>query len=188
MAYDENNTFAQILRGDLSCEKVYESAHALAFKSLSPQEPVHVVVIPKGAYESFHDFSARASAEEIAEFFRATGGVAHLLGVVGKGYRMVMNVGAYAHQDPHHFHVHLLGGRPLLPLPAPHFDDVLILFPGEGEPTHEQIQAFGEAVGLEPYDAGLKVRTALPLVLQEAAPTKNEELAGRLAGAGFDVG
>ena len=65
MAYDSNNIFARILRGEIPCSRVYEDEHALAFDDINPQAPVHVLVIPKGAYESMDDFSQNASEAEI---------------------------------------------------------------------------------------------------------------------------
>jgi histidine triad (HIT) family protein len=116
MAYDDSNIFARILRGELPCQRVYESDHALAFRDVNPLAPTHVLVIPKGAYVSMADFSARASTEEIAGFFRAVGEVARQEGVVESGYRILANSGANANQEVPHFHVHIFGGAPLGPM------------------------------------------------------------------------
>ena len=109
--YDPSNIFARILRGELPCKKVYEDDFALAFHDISPQAPVHVLVIPKGAYVSWDDFSAKADDAEIAGFVRAVGTVARELGLVDPGYRMLANVGQHGHQEVPHLHVHLFGGR-----------------------------------------------------------------------------
>ena len=113
VAYDNDNIFAKILRGEIPCTKVYEDEHALAFNDINPQAPVHVLVIPKGAYVSMEDFSAQASAEEIAGFVRAVGKVARDLGLVDPGYRILANHGRDGHQEVPHFHVHLFGGKDL---------------------------------------------------------------------------
>ena len=113
MAYDRNNVFARVLRGEIPCNKVYEDAHVLAFHDISPQSPTHVLVIPKGEYVSFDDFSQRASAEEIAALVRALGQIAREQGVAESGYRILANTGGAAHQEVSHFHVHLFGGRDL---------------------------------------------------------------------------
>ena len=113
MAYDPTNIFARILRGEIPCKKVYEDAHVLAFHDIHPQAPVHVLVIPKGAYVSFDDFSAQASAEEIAAFVRAAGQIARDLGVAEPGYRILANTGADGGQEVPHFHLHLFAGRRL---------------------------------------------------------------------------
>ena len=116
--YDPANIFARILRGEIPCRKVFEDAHALAFHDIAPQAPIHVLVIPKGAYCSFADFSAQAKAEEIAGFFRAVGQVARDLGLEAPGYRMLANMGAHGGQEVPHFHVHLFGGQALGPMLA----------------------------------------------------------------------
>lgn len=111
--YDDSNIFARILRGEIPSKKVYEDEWALAFHDIAPQAPVHVLVIPKGKYCSFADFSATAPAEEIAGFMRAVGTVAKQLGLEAEGYRMLANMGALSGQEVPHFHVHLFAGRPL---------------------------------------------------------------------------
>jgi diadenosine tetraphosphate (Ap4A) HIT family hydrolase len=113
MAYDANNVFARILRGEIPCKKVREDAHTLAFHDINPQAKLHVLVIPKGAYISMDDFTAKASDAEIAAFFRAVGDVARQLGVDATGYRMLANHGRHAHQEVPHLHVHIFGGQPL---------------------------------------------------------------------------
>ena len=113
MAYDRNNVFARILRGELPCNRVYEDEHALAFHDINPLAPVHVLVIPKGEYVSMDDFTAKASSEEIAGFFRAIGEVARRLGVAEKGYRFLANNGPDANQEVPHLHVHIFAGAPL---------------------------------------------------------------------------
>lgn len=116
MAYDEMNVFARILRGEIPCKKVYEDEHALAFHDINPLAPVHVLVIPKGAYVSMADFTAKASPEEVAGLFKAVGKVAEMLGLVESGYRFLANAGTDAHQEVPHLHVHLFGGAPLGPM------------------------------------------------------------------------
>jgi diadenosine tetraphosphate (Ap4A) HIT family hydrolase len=116
--YDQNNIFAKILRGEIPNRTVYEDEWALAFHDINPQAPLHVLVIPKGAYVSWDDFSAKASAEEIAGFIRAVGHVAREAGLVEPGYRLLANIGGHGHQEVPHLHVHLFGGRPLGPMLA----------------------------------------------------------------------
>jgi histidine triad (HIT) family protein len=116
--YDPNNIFARILRGELPCRRAYEDEHALAFHDISPQAPEHILVIPKGAYVSWDDFSERGSDAEIAGFVRAVGRVARQAGLVEPGYRLLANVGLNGHQEVPHLHVHIFGGRPLGPMLA----------------------------------------------------------------------
>ncbi|RFD18964.1 histidine triad nucleotide-binding protein [Komagataeibacter melaceti] len=111
--YDPQNVFARILRGELPCNKVYEDEYALAFHDIAPKAPVHVLIIPKGAYVSFADFSRNASEAEIAGFTRAVGTVSRQLDLEARGYRLLSNVGEEAGQEVPHFHVHLFGGRAL---------------------------------------------------------------------------
>jgi histidine triad (HIT) family protein len=117
-AYDETNIFARILRGELPCGKVYEDEHVLAFRDINPLAPTHILVIPKGPYVSWDDFSAKASDEEIAAFVRAIGRIARDAGLVEPGYRVLANVGVNSGQEVPHLHAHIFGGRPLGPMLA----------------------------------------------------------------------
>lgn len=116
--YDPNNVFAKILRGEIPSKKVYEDEFALAFHDINPQAPQHLLVIPKGAYVSWDDFSAKASDTEIAGFVRAVGHVARDAGLVAPGYRLLANTGLDAHQEVPHLHVHIFAGRQLGPMLA----------------------------------------------------------------------
>ncbi len=111
--YDSGNIFARILRGEIPCKKVYEDQWALAFHDINPQAPTHVLVIPKGKYVSFADFSTSADPAEIIGFVRAVGKVAKDLGLETDGYRLLANMGPHSGQEVPHFHVHLFAGRPL---------------------------------------------------------------------------
>ena len=114
--YDDQNIFAKILRGEIPNRTVYEDEWALAFHDINPQAPEHVLVIPKGAYVCWDDFSAKASDAEIAGFARAVGHVARTMGLVEPGYRLLANTGLDAHQEVPHLHVHIFGGKPLGPM------------------------------------------------------------------------
>jgi histidine triad (HIT) family protein len=118
LPYDEQNIFAKILRGEIPCNKFYEDDFALAFHDINPQAPTHILVIPKGAYVSWDDFSAKADAAEIAGFVRAVGTVAREAGLVESGYRLLANAGINSHQEVPHLHVHIFAGRPLGPMLA----------------------------------------------------------------------
>jgi histidine triad (HIT) family protein len=113
MAYDDENIFAKILRGEIPCTKVYEDDHALAFEDINPQAPIHVLVIPKGAYVSMDDFSNSASDAEIAGFFRAVGNTARQLELAEPGYRILANIGNDGMQEVPHLHIHVFGGQKL---------------------------------------------------------------------------
>jgi diadenosine tetraphosphate (Ap4A) HIT family hydrolase len=120
--YDASNIFARILRGEIPAKTVAETAHALAFHDIAPQAPVHVLVIPKGAYVSLADFATTASDAEIAGFWRLVAQVAKDLTLELSGYRVLTNMGVHGHQEVPHFHVHLFGGRPLGRM-VPRLDD-----------------------------------------------------------------
>ncbi|WP_338467734.1 histidine triad nucleotide-binding protein [Novosphingobium sp. ZN18A2] len=118
LPYDDQNIFAKILRGEIPNKTVYEDEWALAFHDINPQAPTHILVIPKGAYVSWDDFSARAGDAEIAGFVRAVGKVARDAGHVNPGYRLLANTGPDSHQEVPHLHVHIFAGRPLGPMLA----------------------------------------------------------------------
>ena len=114
--YDDNNIFAKILRGEVPCRKVYEDEHVLAFHDINPLAPIHILVIPKGAYVSWDDFSAKASDAEIAGLVRAIGKIARDAEMVVQGYRLLANTGKRSGQEVAHLHVHIFGGQPLGPM------------------------------------------------------------------------
>lgn len=118
LPYDDQNIFAKILRDEIPSKRVYEDEWAIAFHDINPQAPTHILVIPRGAYVSWDDFSANAPDAEIAGFVRAVGTVARDLGLVAPGYRLLANVGFDGHQEIPHLHVHLFGGKPLGPMLA----------------------------------------------------------------------
>ncbi len=112
MTYDTTNIFAKILRGEIPCKKVYENEFALAFHDIAPHAPVHVLVVPKGDYVSIDDF-VNAPAPLQLGFWKAVQKVAKEMSVVENGYRIISNHGADSGQIVPHFHVHILGGKPL---------------------------------------------------------------------------
>ena len=112
--YDPTNIFARILRGEIPNKTVLETPHSLAFHDINPAAPVHVLVIPKGAYVDFDDFAANAPAEEIVDFHRACAQVCKVTGIApGEGYRAITNAGLHGMQEVPHYHLHILGGRVL---------------------------------------------------------------------------
>ena len=116
MAYDPNNIFAKILRGEIPNQTVLETEHSLAFRDINPARPTHVLVIPKGAYITWDEFAANASDAEMADFVRAIGEVARKEGVDATGYRLIQNNGEDGHQEVPHLHVHVVGGAPAGPM------------------------------------------------------------------------
>ena len=116
--YDDSNIFARVLRGEIPSTKIYEDEFAYAFPDINPAAPTHILVIPKGRYVSWDDFSAKASDAEIAGFVRAVGKVAREAGAVERGYRLLANTGPDSHQQVPHLHVHIFAGRSLGPMLA----------------------------------------------------------------------
>jgi diadenosine tetraphosphate (Ap4A) HIT family hydrolase len=116
MSYDDANIFARIIRGEIPARKIYEDEHVLAIADINPRAPTHILVMPRGKYVSFDDFSARAGDAEIAAFTRAVGKIAREAGVAETGYRLILNHGTDSHQEVPHLHVHILGGKALGPL------------------------------------------------------------------------
>ena len=118
LPYDDGNIFARILRGELPNKTVMESEHSLAFHDINPLAPIHVLVIPKGAYVSWDDFADQASDAEITDFTRTIGKVAAMVGADQQGYRILSNIGKRGGQEVAHLHVHIFGGAPLGPMLA----------------------------------------------------------------------
>ena len=112
--YDDSNIFARILRGEIPSTKIYEDDFAYAFPDINPAAPTHILVIPKGPYVSWDDFSEKASDAEIAGFVRAVGKIAR--DHVPEGYRVLANVGMNSGQEVPHLHAHIFAGRPLGPM------------------------------------------------------------------------
>ena len=109
MAYDTNNIFAKILRGEVPCTKVYEDSFALAFHDIAPAAPTHILVIPKGEHQNFAEFSTQASPEMLQGFFASIANIAAQQKL--SDYRLISNNGEGAGQTVHHFHMHILAGK-----------------------------------------------------------------------------
>ncbi|MCS5597205.1 MAG: histidine triad nucleotide-binding protein [Alphaproteobacteria bacterium] len=118
MAYDDNNIFAKILRGEIPCNKIYEDDFSLAFHDIAPKAKQHILVIPKGAYTDIVDFGANGSAEEIKGFYSAVSKIAKDEGLTQDGFRSIANTGNFGGQEVPHYHIHLLGGEMIGPLTA----------------------------------------------------------------------
>lgn len=116
-AYDDQNIFARILRGEIPNRTVLETEHTLAFEDIQPQAPHHVLVIPKGKYVTADHFALEASEAEIVDFTRTLGEVCRKLGLQpgagGGGFRTISNAGQDGVQEVPHYHVHILAGRGL---------------------------------------------------------------------------
>ncbi len=118
--YDDSNIFAKLLRGEIPSKRVHEDDHTIVFHDIAPWAPTHLLVVPRGSYVSWDDFSANASEAEIVSFTRAIGAAARAAGLVESGYRLIANTGLDSHQEVPHLHVHILGGRALGPMLVRH--------------------------------------------------------------------
>ncbi|MEI7668723.1 MAG: HIT domain-containing protein [Pseudomonadota bacterium] len=111
MEYDKNNIFARIIRGEIPAKKIYEDEFVLAIEDIEPATPSHILVLPKGEYISFDDFTRNASSERIKYFFEKITEIARINKLESSGYRLITNHGSDAAQSVPHFHVHILGGK-----------------------------------------------------------------------------
>lgn len=113
MAYDKDNIFAKILRGEIPCDKVYDDDFVLAFKDINPKAPVHILAIPKLECQNLYQFTEKATAEQHKHFFQTVIKIAGHIGGDSEGYRILTNTGPDSGQEVEHFHVHILGGEKL---------------------------------------------------------------------------
>lgn len=102
--------FCKIVSGEIPSKKVYEDDYILAFYDISPEAPVHVIIIPKKHIQSVNQLNAE-DGELIGKIFLSAKEITKKLGVSEKGYRIVNNCGEQGGQTVQHLHYHLLGGR-----------------------------------------------------------------------------
>ena len=107
--YDQNNVFARILRGEIPSKKVLETGYTLAFHDAFPKARVHILVIPKKPYETFHDFISTAQTEEILDFYETVNTIVQSEGLCDAGYKLQINTGEGGGQEVPHFHLHVMG-------------------------------------------------------------------------------
>ena len=116
MAYDVENVFARILRGDIPSDRVYEDAEFVAFRDIRPAAPTHVVLIPRGEPPASPAGLGEQDADWAGRMLVVAARVARELGLEAGGYRLVLNAGADAGQEVPHLHLHILGGARLGPI------------------------------------------------------------------------
>jgi histidine triad (HIT) family protein len=104
--------FCAIVAGDIPADIVYSDDEVIAFRDISPQAPVHILVIPR---THFANAAALVKADPglSAALLRVAGSIAESEGVAQTGYRIVTNTGVQGGQSVDHVHLHLLGGRDL---------------------------------------------------------------------------
>ena len=109
--YDNNNIFAKILRGEISCEKVFENQSSLFFYDINPQAKIHILGIPKKPCLDFADFISNSDDQTVSSFFNSVNVVIEKLGIAEAGYRIISNSGSDGGQEVPHFHIHILAGE-----------------------------------------------------------------------------
>ena len=102
-------SFCKIVSGEIPSTKVYEDDTVVAFNDLSPQAPVHVLIIPKEHIASCDEVTDENSAV-VGHIFAVAAKIAKEKGLTN-GYRVVNNCGEEGGQTVHHLHFHLMGGR-----------------------------------------------------------------------------
>ena len=107
-----DDLFLKIINREIPADIVYETDEVLAFRDISPQAPVHVLIIPKVHIRTVNDIES-GQAELIGKLFLAASEIAAQEGLSEEGYRLVMNCNEAAGQMVFHIHLHLLGGRVL---------------------------------------------------------------------------
>lgn len=106
--------FCQIVEGKIPSQKVYEDGNLLAFKDITPQAPVHILVIPKKHFSNLNEVDEN-SLDIVSHAFKTIQNLAKELKISEKGYRVVINTNPEGGQSVYHLHWHLLGGRQLGP-------------------------------------------------------------------------
>jgi histidine triad (HIT) family protein len=103
--------FCKIASGNIPAQVVRRSADAVAFHDLTPQAPVHVLIIPNTHYAALRDATGKEGEAMLGKLMLFAAQVATDLGLDATGYRLVTNTGADGGQSVFHLHLHLLGGR-----------------------------------------------------------------------------
>jgi diadenosine tetraphosphate (Ap4A) HIT family hydrolase len=113
MSYNKENIFCQIINNKAHATKVFENKNTLVIKNLYPKAPYHLLVLPKGEYESYTTFGKNATQEEKLDLLDAINYVISEYKLDDAGYRLVANTGHFGGQSVPHFHIHILGGEKL---------------------------------------------------------------------------
>lgn len=122
LEYDTQNIFARILRKEVTADIVYEDERSLAFRDISPQANIHVLVIPKAPISSLTTQISATSTLAIGLFWQSVYKTIQKL-ELKKGFRIIINESYEGGQEVPHMHVHILGGQKLGPMTpfTPHF-------------------------------------------------------------------
>lgn len=107
--YNSNNIFVKIIKKELKADILYEDDDILAFKDNNPVAPVHILVVPKGAYQDYAHFMLKASNDLIVKFFQTINKITNQLQI--QDFRLITNNGADSGQSVFHFHVHIIAEK-----------------------------------------------------------------------------
>ena len=106
--YDKENIFAKIIREEILSSKIYEDEYLIAINDINPVAPIHILVIAKGEYRDFNEFTQKAKPEELAHYFKKIADLAKNHGAFE--YRVISNIGSESGQTIFHFHTHIISG------------------------------------------------------------------------------
>ncbi len=110
-----DNLFLKIVRGEIPADVVYRDELVTAFRDISPQAPVHVLIVPNHAVESAAE-AGPADEPALGRLFTAARRIAEQEGLIEDGYRLIVNCGPHGGQEVPQLHLHLMGGEPLGPM------------------------------------------------------------------------
>jgi len=104
--------FSKIINKEIHADILFENDKILAFRDISPQAPVHFLVIPKKEIRTLNDINEEDKSL-IGELFIVAKEIAKKEGISEKGYRTIFNCNEHGGQTVYHIHLHVLGGRQL---------------------------------------------------------------------------
>lgn len=105
--------FSKIIRKEIPAKIVYESKNVLAFRDIDPQAPVHILIIPKWEIKDITEIGRKEHAQLLVEMIETANKLAVSEKIAESGFRLVINTGKDGGQTVDHFHIHLMGGRPM---------------------------------------------------------------------------
>ena len=109
--------FAKIVRGEIPSDIVYQDELVTAFRDVSPQAPVHILIVPNKVIPTVNDITPE-DEQTVGRLLVAAQRIAAKEGIAKDGYRLMINCNEHGGQEVFHLHMHLLGGRPLGPMLA----------------------------------------------------------------------
>ena len=108
----EETIFRKIIDKEIPSEMLYQDEFVTAFRDISPQAPVHILIIPNKLIATANDIEIEDEVL-IGKLYVVAKSLAKQEGIAESGYRLVMNCNKDGGQEVYHIHLHLLGGKPL---------------------------------------------------------------------------